>query len=91
MQRYKQRNFYIHDIGNKLKALYSYSTLVGYQFGKEVLFTTKKYSTTTSKQCTQYTNENGLTRYNISQDTLTTINNNIFIFASVLAKCKQGV
>lgn len=91
MKQYKQRQFYIRDIGYKLKALYSYSTLVGYQFGDEVLFTTKKYSTTTSKQCTQYTNENGLTRYNIPEDTLAIINDNIFMVASILAKCQKGV
>ena len=74
-QRYKQRNFYTRQLTQSLTELYSYDTLVGYRYNNYVLFTTKKYSPTTSKQCTQYTNENYLTRYNISQNWIDTLSN----------------
>lgn len=69
--QYKQRNFYIETKADNLHILYSYNTPVGVQYLDKVFFTTQKYSVTTSKQCTQYTYENNLKRYNIPQQTLT--------------------
>lgn len=63
MQRYKQRNFYIQDLANGLKRLYSYETCIGYQYFDDVFYTPRKYSRTTSKQLTQYAGENALKRY----------------------------
>ena len=78
MRQYKQRHFYIQDITTDLKALYSYNTLVGYQYYNNVLFTKRKYSPTTSKQCTMYTHENNLKRHNIDDNTLKHIYNSTF-------------
>lgn len=74
-QRYKQRNFYTKQLTQSLTELYSYDTLVGYRYNNHVIFTTEKYSTTTSKQCTQYTNEQHLTRHNVSQKWINALSN----------------
>ena len=75
MQQYKHRNFYTHEIVSNLELLYSYDTLVGVRYFDKVFFTTKKYSSTTSKQQTMYTNENKLKRYNVEQQVIDKIHN----------------
>lgn len=75
MTRYKQRNFYTDDQAFGVKKLYSYSTLVGFQVNNDVFFTKQKYSSTTSKQCTMYANENNLKRHNIDINTFNTLKN----------------
>ena len=75
VKQYKQRNFYeIYNDNTRLILLKSYQTIIGYRNGTECYITKQKYSTTTSKQQTQYVNENNLTRYDISeQDLIDTI------------------
>ena len=75
VKQYKQRNFYeIYNDDTRLILLKSYQTIVGYRNGDECFITKNKYSSTTSKQQTQYVNENNFTRYDISeQDLIDTI------------------
>lgn len=76
--QYKSRSMYIdyintqHENGLEKQEIYqiwSYSTVIGY-FNKttnKIVFTNRKYSTTTSKQKTQLLNENRLEKQEINE------------------------
>ena len=65
MKQYKHRNFYTHDLTSDLQVLFSYNTCVGFRYYDCVFYTPNKYSVTTSKQQTQFANENKLKRYTL--------------------------
>lgn len=72
-QQYKQRSFYTDRQNNGDTILWSYDTIVGIIIDDTVYFTTTKYSITTSKQCSQFTNEHSYKRVNVKENDLQTL------------------
>lgn len=69
-EQVKQRHFYVgYAFGERIREVWSYTTLIGYLSGNKFAeWGYGRYSRTTSKQITQFVNENHLEHIHVNSE-----------------------